>query len=163
MLPEAVLQYDPPGRAPDDQTSPIDDSKLWLHSQCRYARICSTIAAVRNSHQSLNSKLELDISKLPKELEEWYSSVPKAGQLLRDRPTASPIQESRHIAVCTLYQYQEANLAILSLPTSSEVSTESNLTSSQPVCTWSHVDKVVASIKQIFAASHKIEDLMYDR
>lgn len=151
MLIESVLQYELPGSSEEKETDSASQPWRYFLSQCQYARICCSIATVCLAGDARGPDASL-LTSLLEQLGDWYDLAQKPSQP-REQPM-SPALEGRHSAVHTLFQYEEANLAILDLMKSCDLGAALPLTPSQ---------MLLSSAKHILSGTNKIEHLMYDR
>jgi hypothetical protein len=98
----------------------------------------------------------MDTCALIEKLDDWHRSVPRDVQT-HDKSTPTTAY-ARHISVCLLYRYHEAYLAIL------DISGRTSSPSNPPArATEKPRSAIIFSIREIFAASNKIDDILYDK
>lgn len=124
-----------------------NDRRYWLETQYRYGCIVdSTFQSRQAEDQTCASRMILD------ELSLWYKSVAE-GEHQHNR---SPVTASsaRHAAISRSYQYHEAVLSVL-LHESASDTPGTRIENTQSI--------VMESIRDIFSASNRIENYLYDR
>ncbi|KAF3765277.1 hypothetical protein M406DRAFT_329199 [Cryphonectria parasitica EP155] len=148
LLPEPCLQYTPP---------PMEDcnsNQDWLLAQCRYSKLCGQIYnETSHAREDQSRSSESKATSIAAELEDWYGSLPDDGRLHDKNTTSRSL--ARQLAICMLYQYCEAKLALLDVD-----DTWMDTTKNPPLRS-----PVIPLSRDIFKFSNRIEpdDIVYDR
>lgn len=148
LLPNSVIAYEPPFLTENNTEKQGDSLRHWVNDwlqvQHRYANICDQIS----SHPHT-----VDVADMSSRLREWYCSIPREARLGEVWTLKTP--HAREIAVCLLYQYREAQLALLEMAKPDDMlSPLSQNPTSAPL---------MSSLRDIFAATNKIEGVLYDQ
>ena len=153
ILPETWLEYKLP---PIEIGTSEMGNNDWLQAQCRYARICAriseTLSPIPGSSRQTRATLDLEL-----ELQNWYDLLPEGGRLVNGLNSSTLL--NRQVAICVLYQHLEARLDLLDI-----TENLASLSTTTQVSVWpSHSSTILSTAEEVFAASNKIEDAMYDR
>lgn len=133
-----------------------NNNQDWLLAQCRYSKLCERICNETSHAREDQSRSSESKASIVAELEDWYGSVPDDGQL-HDNKTYKSSSLVKRLAICMLYQYCEAKLALLDIDDTWIESTTKEL----PL----RKSPVIPLSRDIFKFSNRIEpdDIVYDR